>query len=123
MILSALGTAILAVLGFWLLGGFLARAGGALLVLVGAVGLAATGDANGALVLLAGAALWWFGHLHHALRHDVWKSALAGDVFALLEAAWRRVRQGDDGPPPPSGDLRALPGGASTSGDCEAGGE
>jgi hypothetical protein len=44
MIFSALGITILAAFGFWSVGGFLLRIGGALLVLAGAVGLATAGD-------------------------------------------------------------------------------
>lgn len=77
MILSAIGTALLAVICFWLFGGFALRLGGALLVLVGAVGLATTGNANAILLVTLGIAAWWTGHLHYALRHGAWKSALA----------------------------------------------
>jgi len=77
MILSAIGTALPAVICFWIFGGFALRLGGALLVLVGAVGLATTGNANAILLVTLGVAAWWTGHLNYALRHGAWKSALA----------------------------------------------
>lgn len=69
MILSVIGAALLAALGFWIFGGFALRLGGALLVLLGAAGLAMTGDASGLLLAMLGALLWWVGHFHYALRH------------------------------------------------------
>jgi len=84
MILSAIGSALLAALGFWIFGGFALRLGGALLVIAGAAGLAITGDANGLLLVALGAAAWWAGHLHYALRHGAWRSALAGRAFERL---------------------------------------
>ena len=80
MILSAIGTGLLAAIGFWIFGGIALRLGGALLVLAGAAGLAITGDANGLLLVAFGAAAWWAGHLHYALRRGVWKSALANRI-------------------------------------------
>lgn len=116
MILSALGTAILAVLGLWLFGGLLARIASALLVLAGAVGLATVGDANGFLLVALGAVMWWAGQLHYAARHGTWKSVLAERLFAAPGAAWHRLGR-REGAPPPDADLRALPGGAASCGE------
>jgi hypothetical protein len=89
---SAIGIAILAVVGIWLIGGLLARVTGALLVVVGSVGLASTGDANGFLLVTLGAALWLVGHLLFRARRGVWKSALAERVF-FAATAFRRNKQ------------------------------
>lgn len=75
MILSTIGTGLLAVIGFWIFGGIALRFGGALLIIAGAAGLAITGDANGLPLVALGTAAWWAGHLHYALRHGAWKSA------------------------------------------------
>jgi hypothetical protein len=69
VIASAIGILILALLGFWFLGGILLRVGGVLLVLVGAMGLAVTGNANAVIPLAVGAGLWFAGRLHYAARH------------------------------------------------------
>ena len=74
MIFSAVGTGLLAAIGFWIFGGFALRLGGALLVIAGAASLAITGDANGLLLIALGAAAWWAGHLHYTLRRGAWKS-------------------------------------------------
>jgi hypothetical protein len=66
---SAIGILILALLGFWFLGGLLLRVGGVLLVLLGAMGLAVTGNASGVIPLAVGACLWFAGRLHYAARH------------------------------------------------------
>lgn len=52
------GVAILVLSGLWLFGGLLARAGGALLMLAGLVGVAAIGNANAFVVFVLGAGLW-----------------------------------------------------------------
>jgi hypothetical protein len=75
--MTALGIAALALLFAWLFGGFLLRLGGLLLVFVGAIGLAVSGNANGIPVATIGAVLWLLGHGHYALRHGVWKGHLA----------------------------------------------
>jgi hypothetical protein len=80
MILSAIGVALLVAIGFWVFGGFALRLGGALLVVAGAVGLAAAGDANGLLLIALGSLAWWTGHVHYRLRRGAWKSALASRI-------------------------------------------
>lgn len=115
---ATIGVAILALLGFWMLGGVVARWGGALLVAAGAVGLATTGDGDGLVLVVAGAALWLIGHLHFWLRRDAFKSALAERICLAAAGAWRRgqergaalLRQGD---------LRVLRDGARTPDDDE----
>jgi hypothetical protein len=79
--ISAIGIAVLAVIGIWLFGGLLARWSGALLVVVGSAGLATTGDANGFPLVALGAALWLVGHLLYRARRGIWKSALAERVW------------------------------------------
>lgn len=64
---SALGIAIVALVGFWLLGGVLMRLGGTLLVIAGGAALA-VGNRSAVVLLLAGVALWLGGRLHRSLR-------------------------------------------------------
>ncbi len=78
--MTALGIAALALLFTWIFGGLLLRAGGLLLVFTGAIVLALSGNANGILVAAIGAVLWLLGHGHYALRHGIWKSALASRI-------------------------------------------
>lgn len=80
--MAALGIAALALLFTWIFGGLLLRVGGLLLVFAGAIVLALSGNANGILVAAIGAVLWLLGHGHYALRHGVWKSQLAGGLWA-----------------------------------------
>ena len=78
---SAIGVAILAAIVIWLFGGLLARWAGALLVVVGAAGLASIDDSNGLLLVALGALLWLAGHLLYRVRRGIWKSALAERVW------------------------------------------
>jgi hypothetical protein len=71
---------IAASLALWLFGGFFARLGGLLLVLIGAAALA-LGAAGAPLTIAAGALLWLLGHLHYAVRHHSYKSPLARRVL------------------------------------------
>jgi hypothetical protein len=89
---AAIGVAILIVAGIWIFGSLLARWAGVLLVLVGSVGLAATGDANGLLLLAIGSALWLAGHLLYRARRGIWKSALA-ERFCLAVLPRRPERR------------------------------
>jgi hypothetical protein len=120
--ISVLGIVLLVALGAWFFGGFVLRVGGALLILAGAFGLAATGGASGLLLVALGTVLWWIGHLHYALRHGVWKSALAARVYEGFLAAWQRLGRRAE-VPPPGGDLRVLAGGGRTRGDDQPEGE
>jgi len=88
---STIGVTILAVVGVWLVGGLLARWTGVLLVVVGAAGLASTGDANGFLLAALGAALWLAGHLLYRVRRGIWKSLPAERVFVAATAVWRKM--------------------------------
>lgn len=75
-------------LAFWLLGGFVARIGGLLLVFAGAASLALD-PPSGALALVAiGALVWLAGHWHYALRHRSYKSPLARYVFRRWAPVW-----------------------------------
>jgi len=91
MILSVLGTGLLAAIGFWIFGGIALRLGGALLAIAGAAGLAITRDANSLLLVALGTAAWWTGHLHYALRRGAWRSALARCAF---DVPWQAIWQG-----------------------------
>jgi hypothetical protein len=83
--MTFLGIAALAALFAWLCGGVLLRLGGLALVLTGAIGMASSGDADGALIAALGAALWLLGHGHYALRHREFRSLLAECVFLRLD--------------------------------------
>ena len=78
---SSIGVAILAAIVIWLFGGLLARWAGALLVVVGAAGLANIDDSNGLLLVALGALLWLAGHLLYRVRRGIWKSALAERIL------------------------------------------
>lgn len=84
MIVTTIGIATLAAIGFWLIGGIVLRVGGTIIALVGAAGLVLNGNANGILVFAIGVALWLVGHWHFALRHHEYKSPLAERVFSWL---------------------------------------
>lgn len=88
--MAALGAAALLILGVWLFGGFLARMVGATLIVVGLVALTVLGDPDGAVVLAAGAGLWFAGQLLFAARHGWFRSPTA-------ERVWKapRRRTGD----------------------------
>jgi hypothetical protein len=82
MTVTGLSLTALVLAGFWLFGGLMARAGGALLMLAGLVGVAAIGDANGLIVFALGAGMWLAGHWHYALRHRGFKSTLAEQLLS-----------------------------------------
>ncbi len=94
MIPTALGLALLALIGFWLLGGLLLRIGGAVPAFAGVAVLALTGDPEALLAVAIGAALWLAGHWHYALRHHEYKSRLARHVFCRWVPAWLDPTQG-----------------------------
>jgi hypothetical protein len=72
---------LVGVLACWLLGGFVARVGGLLLVIVGVANLALTPQAAAVMLIGIGAAIWLLGHWHYALRHQAYKSPLARHIF------------------------------------------
>jgi hypothetical protein len=78
---AAIGVAILGAVGIWIFGGLLARWAGVLLVLVGAVSLATTGNGNGLLLVAPGGGLWLAGHVLYRARRGAWKSMLAERVL------------------------------------------
>ncbi len=90
---SAIGVAILVVVGIWLFGSLLARWAGALLVVAGSVGLASTGDANGLPLVALGALLWLMGHLFYRVRRGIWKSALVECVWLAVLTQHSEDRQ------------------------------
>jgi len=62
---------LVGLLAFWLLGGFVARVGGLLLVFAGTANLALSPQMGAAMLIGIGAALWLFGHWHYALLSRV----------------------------------------------------
>lgn len=88
MTVSALGTAAIVLVLAWTLGGVALRLAGGLVLWVGLLGLAVTGDADGLLVGIVGALAWLAGHWHYALRHGAYKSPLAGRLFGRWAPAW-----------------------------------
>jgi hypothetical protein len=87
---SAVGVAILVVVGIWLFGGLLARWAGILLVVAGSVGLASTGDVDGFFLVALGIVLWLVGHLLYRMHRGVWKSALAECFYLSVGRPDRR---------------------------------
>lgn len=88
MSLNLLGAAILGLAGLWFFGGFLLRAGGLLLVLAGAFGLAIGSGGGGIPVIGLGSLAWLAGHWFFALRHQEYKSPLARRLFSRRPLAW-----------------------------------
>lgn len=117
MIPSAIGTTIVALAALWLLGGFLARLGGALIALAGVLGLATTGNADALVVTAIGTLLWLAGHWHYALRHHEYKSPLARHLFCRLAPGRLDPSRGWAVAVAP----RVLPGGGRTRDDDEPG--
>lgn len=89
MLITALGIAIVALVGCWIVGGVLLRLGG---LIVMALGVAALLTANnllgGIIALAAGFLLWLGGHWHYALRHHAYRSPLARRIFLQLLPRW-----------------------------------
>jgi hypothetical protein len=79
---------LVGLLAFWLLGGFVGRVGGLLLVFAGVVNLALDPRVGAVLLIGLGAAIWLFGHWHYALRHHGYKSPLARYVFCRWAPPW-----------------------------------
>jgi hypothetical protein len=79
--LTVIGIAIVAVIGFWILGGLFLRAAGVVCVFAGAVSLIALRDPTALFILALGFVMWLAGHWHFALRHHEYKSPLAQRIF------------------------------------------
>lgn len=79
---------LVGVLGFWLLGGFVARVGGLLLVFAGTANLALSPQMGAVMLIGIGAALWLLGHWHYALRHQAYKSPLVRHIFCRWAPRW-----------------------------------
>ncbi len=67
--------------GFWLFGGLLLRAGGALSLAAGLVIVASTGSLAAAVITVLGGIAWLSGHWLFALRNHYYRSPLARRVF------------------------------------------
>lgn len=81
MLIAAIGIAIIACVGFWMVGGVLLRAAGLVVAALAALNLALVGNAAAIPLFLVGLALWLVGHWHYALRHHEYKSPLARRIF------------------------------------------
>ena len=77
MALTVIGIAIIAVIGFWILGGIFLRAGGIVFAFAGVVALITLHDPVALFMLVLGFVMWLAGHWHFALRHHAYKSPLA----------------------------------------------
>ena len=99
MLIVAFGIAIIACVGFWMVGGVLLRAAGLVVAALAALNLALVGNAAAILLFVVGLALWLVGHWHYALRHHEYKSPLARRFFyqGASSAARPDARLGDSG--------------------------
>lgn len=97
-----IGAVALGLLIAWRMGGFLLRGGGAIMVLVGLVGLAVFGQSGGILVAGIGVCVWLAGHWHYALRHQEYRSPLARQIFCRWAPAWLDPTRGWAIPTDPS---------------------
>lgn len=79
---------LVGLLAFWLLGGFVARVGGLVLVFAGAANLALSSRMGAVMLVGIGATLWLLGHWHYALRHQAYKSPLARHIFCRWASTW-----------------------------------
>lgn len=70
--------------GFWLFGGLLLRAGGALSLAAGLVIVASTGSLAAAVITVLGGIAWFSGHWLFALRNHYYRSPLARRVFLTV---------------------------------------
>ncbi|TMK57405.1 MAG: hypothetical protein E6G51_06480 [Actinobacteria bacterium] len=84
---TAVGLAILGLLGLWVFGGFALRLAGVLVFISGAVSTA-SGHAGGIIAAALGVVTWLAGHWHYALRHQEYKSPLARHLFSRWPLAW-----------------------------------
>jgi hypothetical protein len=67
--------------GFWLFGGLLLRAGGALSLAAGLLIAASTGSLAAAVIAALGGIAWLSGHWLFAVRNHCYRSPLARRVF------------------------------------------
>jgi len=79
---------LVGLLALWLLGGFVARVGGLLLVFAGTANLALSPQMGAAVLIGIGALMWLLGHWHYALRHQAYKSPLARQIFCRWAPTW-----------------------------------
>jgi hypothetical protein len=71
----------LIVLGVWLFGGFILRAGGAALAFTGLALAALTGSVGMAVAAILGSVAWLAGQWLFGVRHHYYRSSLARRVF------------------------------------------
>lgn len=83
-VLTIIGIAILAAVGFWIFGGLFLRVAGVVFVFAGAIDLIALRDPIGLFMLALGFVMWLAGHWHFALRHHEYKSPLAQRIFLQI---------------------------------------
>jgi hypothetical protein len=93
MTTATLGLVLMAVVGCWVFGGIVLRAGGLLIAATGFALLLAEGQLVGGPLMIAGLAIWLVGHWHYALRHGFFKSAVA-ERLLLRSANSRRGKGG-----------------------------
>ena len=84
MLTAAIAIAVVAVVGFWIAGGVLLRAGGMIVAIFGVLVLAFDHSLVGIILLAVGVLLWLAGHWHYALRDHEYKSPLAERAFRQL---------------------------------------
>src|SRR5580700_10699511 len=81
MLTVAIAIAVVAIVGFWIAGGLLLRAGGMIVAVFGVLVLAIDHSFAGIIPLAIGILLWLAGHWHYALRYHTYKSPLAQRAF------------------------------------------
>lgn len=81
MALTVIGIAIIAVIGFWTLGGVFLRVVGVVFAFAGTVALITLQDPVALFMLVLGFVMWLAGHWHFALRHHEYRSPLAQRIF------------------------------------------
>lgn len=67
--ISTMGLVLSGLAVTWAWGGLLLRTGGAVLALLGVLGLAVAGSPDGSGLLVVGGVLWTAGRAHHRIRH------------------------------------------------------
>jgi hypothetical protein len=81
MLTVAIAIAVIVIVGFWVVGGVLLRAGGIIVATFGVLVLAIDHSLAGIILLAVGVLFWLAGHWHYALRHHEYKSPLAQQAF------------------------------------------